>query len=150
MPPALATCHVVVDSSCPNTRATESHNNWTTTKGPPHSNVGKFARICASSLARDSRSKGGAALIKTLSKRKRKCSNISQPSLCSASLIDTAPYRSSTNSRSGTGSGWRPLPANGWMLRQRFKSVNTSTPRAASPSSTSRSRNVSTAGTCTL
>ncbi|AZZ82309.1 hypothetical protein C5O27_15565 [Gordonia alkanivorans] len=36
MPPALATCHVVVDSSCPNTRATESHNNWTTTKGPPH------------------------------------------------------------------------------------------------------------------
>ncbi|PQP51446.1 hypothetical protein C6A88_08025, partial [Mycolicibacterium austroafricanum] len=35
MPPALVRCHVVVDSSCPNTRATESHNDWTTTRGSP-------------------------------------------------------------------------------------------------------------------
>ena len=33
MPPALVRCHVVVDSSYPNTRATESHNDWTTTEG---------------------------------------------------------------------------------------------------------------------
>ncbi|WP_316042970.1 VOC family protein, partial [Gordonia sp. CNJ-863] len=47
MPPALATCHVVVDSSCPNTRATESHNNWTTTKGPPQSHEAEAARLVA-------------------------------------------------------------------------------------------------------
>ena len=36
MPPALVVrCHVVVASSCPNTRATDSHNDWTTTRGPP-------------------------------------------------------------------------------------------------------------------
>jgi hypothetical protein len=29
VPPALLRCHVAVDSSCPNIRATESHNNWT-------------------------------------------------------------------------------------------------------------------------
>ncbi|GFG89946.1 hypothetical protein MBOU_19880 [Mycobacterium bourgelatii] len=37
VPPALVRCHVVVDSSCPNTRASESHNDWTTTTGSPHS-----------------------------------------------------------------------------------------------------------------
>ncbi|WP_263992093.1 dihydrofolate reductase family protein [Mycobacterium bourgelatii] len=35
VPPALVRCHVVVDSSCPNTRASESHNDWTTTTGSP-------------------------------------------------------------------------------------------------------------------
>src|SRR6185312_2579372 len=34
--PALVRSHVVVDSSCPNTRATESHNHWTTAGGSPH------------------------------------------------------------------------------------------------------------------
>ena len=41
MPPALVRCHVVVDSSCPNTRATESHNDWTTTEGSPHVDVAR-------------------------------------------------------------------------------------------------------------
>jgi hypothetical protein len=36
-PPALVRCHVVGDSSCPNSRATESHNDWTTTGGSPQS-----------------------------------------------------------------------------------------------------------------
>ena len=36
MPPAFRRCHVVADSSCPNIRTTESHNNWTTTRGSPH------------------------------------------------------------------------------------------------------------------
>ena len=35
VPPTLLRCHVVADSSCPNIRATESHNNWTTTRGSP-------------------------------------------------------------------------------------------------------------------
>ncbi|MBV5245381.1 hypothetical protein KUF57_17710, partial [Mycolicibacterium sp. PAM1] len=35
VPPALVRCHVVVDSSLPASRATESHNNWTTPKGSP-------------------------------------------------------------------------------------------------------------------
>ncbi|WP_255796167.1 hypothetical protein, partial [Mycobacteroides abscessus] len=35
MPPALVRCHVVVDSSSPEHRATESHNDWTTTTGSP-------------------------------------------------------------------------------------------------------------------
>src|SRR5690606_29042328 len=35
MPPALVRCHVVVDSSLPADRATESHNDWTTTRGSP-------------------------------------------------------------------------------------------------------------------
>nr|MCH9735623.1 hypothetical protein [Actinomycetes bacterium] len=39
MPPALIRCHVVSDSSCPNTRATESHNDWITSEGPPHYSV---------------------------------------------------------------------------------------------------------------
>ncbi|MCV7043057.1 TIGR04141 family sporadically distributed protein, partial [Mycolicibacterium moriokaense] len=39
MPPALVRCHVVVDSSCPNTRATESHNDWTTTAGSPQGEI---------------------------------------------------------------------------------------------------------------
>ena len=30
MPPALVRCHVVADSSLPEHRATESHNDWTT------------------------------------------------------------------------------------------------------------------------
>ncbi|MED5815280.1 DDE-type integrase/transposase/recombinase, partial [Mycolicibacterium sp. 050232] len=39
-------CHVVVDSSCPNTWATESHNDWTTTTGSPHHvDVKKLGRI---------------------------------------------------------------------------------------------------------
>jgi hypothetical protein len=37
MPPALVRCHVVVDSSLPEDRATESHNDWTTTTGSPQS-----------------------------------------------------------------------------------------------------------------
>ncbi|MGW0163033.1 hypothetical protein ACWDUN_27305, partial [Mycobacterium sp. NPDC003323] len=32
----LVRCHVVVDSSLPGDRATESHNDWTTTTGSPH------------------------------------------------------------------------------------------------------------------
>jgi hypothetical protein len=36
MPPTLIRCHVVVDSSLPEHRATESHNDWTTTTGSPH------------------------------------------------------------------------------------------------------------------
>jgi hypothetical protein len=36
MPPALVRCHVVGDSSSPEHRATESHNDWTTTTGSPH------------------------------------------------------------------------------------------------------------------
>ncbi|MCV6977126.1 restriction endonuclease, partial [Mycobacterium bourgelatii] len=39
VPPALVRCHVVVDSSCPNTRASESHNDWTTTTGSPHTEI---------------------------------------------------------------------------------------------------------------
>jgi hypothetical protein len=37
VPPALVRCHVVVDSSLPEDRATESHNDWTTTTGSPQS-----------------------------------------------------------------------------------------------------------------
>jgi hypothetical protein len=36
VPPALVRCHVVVDSSSPEDRATESHNDWTTRTGSPH------------------------------------------------------------------------------------------------------------------
>ncbi len=36
MPPALVRCHVVTDSSCPETGHQETHNDWTTTKGSPH------------------------------------------------------------------------------------------------------------------
>src|SRR3954466_2854411 len=35
MPPALVRCHVVVDSSLPEDRATESHKDRTTTTGSP-------------------------------------------------------------------------------------------------------------------
>jgi hypothetical protein len=35
VPPALVRCHVVVDSSSPEHRATESHNDWTITTGSP-------------------------------------------------------------------------------------------------------------------
>src|SRR6478752_317706 len=37
VPPALVRCHVDVDSSSPANRATESHNDWTTTTGSPRS-----------------------------------------------------------------------------------------------------------------
>jgi hypothetical protein len=37
MPPPFVRCHVVVDSSSPEHRATESRNDWTTTTGSPHS-----------------------------------------------------------------------------------------------------------------
>src|SRR5690606_14582217 len=36
MPPALVRCHVVVDSFWPAGRATESHSDWTATRGAPH------------------------------------------------------------------------------------------------------------------
>ena len=35
VPPAVVRCHVDVDSSLPEDRATESHNDWTTTTGSP-------------------------------------------------------------------------------------------------------------------
>jgi site-specific recombinase XerC len=38
MPPALVRCHVVADSSLPEHRARESHNDWTTTTGSPQTN----------------------------------------------------------------------------------------------------------------
>jgi hypothetical protein len=37
VPPAFVRCHVVVDSSLPEHRATEPHNDWTTMTGSPHS-----------------------------------------------------------------------------------------------------------------
>jgi hypothetical protein len=36
VPPALVQCYVVGKSSCPNTRATKPHNDWTTTESSPH------------------------------------------------------------------------------------------------------------------
>lgn len=35
MPPALVRCHVAADSSLPEHRATEPHNDWTNTTGSP-------------------------------------------------------------------------------------------------------------------
>ncbi len=43
VPAALLRCHVVADSSCPDIRATESHNDWTTPKGSPQTdNMGSI------------------------------------------------------------------------------------------------------------
>jgi hypothetical protein len=53
MPPALVRCHVVVDSSLPEDRATESHNHWTTTTGSPHVHSQDDAlKIAAATLQR--------------------------------------------------------------------------------------------------
>ncbi|TDH24718.1 hypothetical protein EJ571_02170, partial [Mycobacteroides franklinii] len=50
VPPALVRCHVVVDSSLPADRATESHNDWTTTKGSPHYIYGTVIIACTINL----------------------------------------------------------------------------------------------------
>jgi len=44
MPPALVRCHVVADSSSPEYRATESHNDRTTATGSPHSYLATAAQ----------------------------------------------------------------------------------------------------------